>query len=161
MHTYRADIKLQNPGNFFPVTVKAGSMPEAKQNIQHIYNPLIIQNLRQESNNSNSSSGSDSEVGNGTVAFVLFCLGIWAFVSFAPWIMSGLGGALGTWIGEKVSGQSVDEYNNRTDDEGHGKAALVFALALIMGGFGFVKGIEVKKYFDTPSSTPPAQVKTK
>jgi hypothetical protein len=70
-----------------------------------------------------------------------------------------LGGAAGAWIGEKVTGQSLEEYTDRDDDSGHGKAALVLALTLFAGGFGFVQGDGIKKGFDAPST--PAQVQQK
>ena len=70
----------------------------------------------------------------------------------------GLGGAAGAWIGEKVTGQSIEEYNEREDDLGHSKAAIVLALSLLLGGIGFVTGDEIKKGFDAPSV--PEQVKS-
>lgn len=158
MATYQAEILLKNPGNYFTVTVDAGAVYEARQNIQHIYNPVSIRNLHEVRKGSTSSS--DGEGSDGTVAFVFLCLGIWAFISFTPIILMGVSGALGTWIGEKVSRQSISEYNEREDDAGHGKAAFVFVLALIMGGFGFVKGVEIKNYFDAPT-TPPSEIKPK
>ena len=69
----------------------------------------------------------------------------------------GLGGATGTWIGQKVTGQTIEEYNEREDDSGHSKAAIVVALALILGGIGFVKGDELKKSFDAPDAAAQVQ----
>jgi hypothetical protein len=69
----------------------------------------------------------------------------------------GLGGAFGTWVGEQVTGQSIEEYNERDDGLGNKRASVVVALALILGGIGFVKGDEIKKGFDADSV--PAEVK--
>jgi hypothetical protein len=70
----------------------------------------------------------------------------------------GLGGATGAWIGQKVTGQTIEEYNERDDGLGNKRAAAVLALSLILGGIGFVKGDEIKKGFDAPSV--PEQVKS-
>lgn len=159
MATWRADVFVNSNVGRISTEVEAATFSGAKEQIYAKHgNVQSITNLRQVRRNSTSSS--DGEVSDGTVAFVFLCLGIWAFISFAPIILMGVSGALGTWIGEKLSGQSLSEYAERSDDSGHGKAAFVFALALIMGGFGFVKGIDVKNYFNEPS-TPSSEVKPK
>ena len=135
--------------------VEAATASGAKEQIYAKHgNVQSIRNLRQV-----SSSGSEMSTSDG-LGLLILCGAIWALVSFTPWILMGFGGALGTWIGEITTGQSVSEYTERTDDSGHGKAAIVFALALIMGGFGFVKGTEIHNYFNSPS-TPSSEVKTK
>lgn len=161
MATWRAEIKLKNPGNFFPVTVEAGAAYEARQNIEHIYSPYTIRNLHQVSKSSISSSSSDDD--SSVTAFV-YLVGIafilWIFASFTPWITMGIGGALGTWISEKITGQSLSEYADRSDNSGHGKCLIVLATALILGGYGFVKGVDIQKHLES-SSSPPSQVKIK
>ena len=72
-----------------------------------------------------------------------------------------LGGVTGTWIGQKVTGQTLEDYNQRDDGSGNKRAAFVVALALILGGIGFVKGDELKKEFDAPTSTPTEIKKSK
>jgi hypothetical protein len=156
MATYKAEIKTVPTGSSYTVTVESGSISTAKQEIEHLYKPIYIRNLRQVSNSNSSSSSGVGDIG-GTVGLIGLVAAGWAFVSFTPWILMGLGGALGTWIGEKVTGQSVEEYTQLDDDSGHSKAAIVLALALLLGGVGFVKGDEIKKSFDTPDA--PAQVK--
>lgn len=159
MALWKAEVFVNSRVGRISTEVEAATFSGAKEQIYAKHgNVQSITNLRQVSKNSSSSS--NSEVGNGTVIFIfLFLLG-WTFVSFTPWILMGVGGALGTWIGQLVSGQTIEEYNDRTDDAGHGKAAFVFALALILGGFGFVKGVEIQKSFDSPS-TPSSEVKMK
>lgn len=155
MATWKADIKTTPTGSIYSVTVEAGASYVARQEIERLYNPIFIRNLHQVRNNSSSSSGdSDSSSVGGAVALIGLVAAGWAFMSFTPWILMGLGGAAGTWIGEKVTGQSIEEYNERDDDLGHSKAVIVLALALILGGLGFVKGDELKKGFDAPSDTP-------
>ena len=69
----------------------------------------------------------------------------------------GLSGATGTWIGQKVTGQTIEEYNERDDGSGNKRTAIVVALALILGGIGFVKGDELKKSFDAPDAAAQVQ----
>ena len=159
MATWKADIKTTSTGSIYSVTVEAGASYVAKEEIERLYRPIFVRNLRQVSRNSGSESSSESSVG-GAIALVGLIAAGWAFVSFTPWILMGLGGAAGTWIGQKVTGQSIEEYNEREDGLGNKRAAAVVALALLLGGIGFVKGDEIKKGFDAPSV--PAEVnKTK
>ena len=159
MATWKADIKTTPTGSIYSVTVEAGASYVAKEEIERLYRPIFVRNLRQVSRNSGSESSSESSVG-GTIALVGLIAAGWAFMSFTPWILMGLGGATGTWIGQKVTGQTIEEYNERDDGLGNKRAAAVVALALLLGGIGFVKGDEIKKGFDAPSV--PAEVnKTK
>ena len=160
MATYQAEIKVTSTGSYFPVTVEAGASYVAKETIQHIYSPISIRNLHQVSNRSSSNPAASEASMNATVGLLgLIAVG-WAFMTFTPWILMTVGGAAGAWIGEKVTGQSVEDYNERDDDLGHGKAATLLALSLILGGVGFVQGDSIKKGFDAPSDTP-AQVSPK
>jgi len=159
MATWKADIKTTSTGSIYSVTVEAGASYVAKEEIERLYRPIFVRNLRQVSRNSGSESSSESSVGAAIALVGLIAAG-WAFVSFTPWILMGLGGAAGTWIGQKVTGQTIEEYNERDDGLGNKRAAAVVALALLLGGIGFVKGDEIKKGFDAPSV--PAEVnKTK
>jgi hypothetical protein len=160
MATWQAEIKVTNTGSYFPVTVEAGASYVAKETIQHIYSPITIRNLHQVSNRSSSNPAASEASMNATVGLLgLIAVG-WAFMTFTPWILMTVGGAAGAWIGEKVTGQSIEDYNERDDDLGHGKAGIVLALALILGGVGFAQGDSIKKGFDVPSDTP-AQVSPK
>ena len=159
MATWKADIKTTPTVSIYSVTVEAGAAYVAREEIERLYSPIFVRNLHQISRNSPSSSGdSDSSSAGGAVALIGLIAAGWAFMSFTPWILMGLGGAVGTWIGEKVTGQTLEEYSERSDDSGTSKAGIVIVLALLLGGLGFVKGDELKKGFDAPSDTP-AQVK--
>lgn len=160
MATWKADIKTTPTGSTYTVTVEAGASYVAKEEIERLYQPIFIHNLRQVRDGESSSSGSGVDVG-GTVGLIGLVAAGWLFMTFTPWVLMGLGGAAGTWIGEKVSGQSLEEYNERDDGSGNKRAAFVVALALFLGGFGFVKGDEIKKGFDAPSSVPAEVNKTK
>lgn len=92
----------------------------------------------------NSSSGGHIDIGSwGGIAVAAVVL--WLLIEFTPWILMFGMGATGAWIGEKVTGQSIEEYGNSDDDTGHGAIAVVLALSLILGGLGFVKGNEIKQ----------------
>ncbi len=155
MATWKAEIKVTNNGSLFPVTVEAGSSGTATETIKHIYNPILIRNLHQIRQNSNTSSSSDGDVSlTGTAYLIGIAFLLWIFATFTPLVIMGFSGAFGTWIAEKVTGQSLMEYAERDDDTGHGKALIVFAVALIVGGFGFVKGVEIQKGFNAPADLP-------
>ncbi len=158
MATYKAEIKTVPTGSPYTVTVESGSISTAKEEIEHLYDPIYIRNLRQVSSGSSSSGGSSGD-GSGTLALIGLAAAAWAFVSFTPWVMMLAGGAAATWFGQLITGQTIEEYNELGGDGGHKKVALVVALAILAGGFGFVKGDEIKKGFDAPSDVP-AQVKT-
>jgi hypothetical protein len=155
MATWKADIKTTPTGSIYSVTVEAGASYVAKQEIERLYNPIFVRNLHQVRNNSSSSTSSGD--GSGAIGLIGLVAAGWFAITFTPWILMLVGGAAGAWIGEKVTGQSIEEYNEREDNMGHGKAATVLALSLIVGGIGFVKGDEIKKGFDAPTDTP-AQV---
>jgi hypothetical protein len=155
MATWRAKCWLGSSSGYQELEVESNTITGAKEQFERIYGAEQVINLRQV-----RSGGSVSESGGvgGAVGLIGLVAAGWAFMSFTPWILMGLGGAAGTWIGEKVTGQSIEEYNERDDDLGHSKAGIVIVLALLLGGLGFVKGDELKKGFDAPSDTP-AQVK--
>lgn len=159
MATWRAEVFVNSRVGRVNTEVEAATYSGAKEQIYAKHgNVQQIVNLRQVSSR-NLSSGSDSGDMSGTVALVGLIAAAWAFFTFTPWILMGLGGAVGTWVGEKVTGQSIADFgeNGSEDDSGYTKAGITLALALILGGVGFVKGDEIKKGFDAPDS--PAQVK--
>lgn len=158
MATWKADVFVNSRVGRIATEVEAATFSGAKEQIYAKHGDVQqITNLRQVNNSSGSSSSSFD--GGGTVALLGLIAAGWAFMSFTPWILMVVGGAAGTWIGEKLTGQSVEEYSESNSDTGHTKAAIVLALALILGGVGFVKGDEIKKGFDSPSDTP-AQVQS-
>lgn len=151
MARWTADVFVNSQVGTIKTEVDAATYSGARQQIYAKHGDVqTITNLR-EVRSGNSSSASVGDVGGGAALVGLIAIA-WLFITFTPWIMMGLGGAIGTWIGEKVTGQSIEEYTERDDDSGHGKAAIALVLALLAGGFGFVQGHEMKKGFDSPSS---------
>jgi hypothetical protein len=155
MATWRAKCWLGSSSGYQELEVQSSTPYGAKEQFQRIYGAEQIINLREVRGDSNSS-GSGLDFG-GTVALIGLIAACWAFVSFTPWILMGLSGATGTWIGQKVTGQTIEEYNERDDGSGNKRAAIVVALALILGGIGFVKGDELKKSFDAPDAAAQVQ----
>jgi uncharacterized membrane protein len=158
MATYRAEIKVTSDGSYFPVTVEAGASYTAKETIEHIYNPITIKNLRQVSSSSGSSGDSGLDAGSSIGIIGLIAVG-WLFVTFPQYILMLILGAFGTYCGQALSDQTLEEYTQREDDRGHKRAAFVLALALIGGGFGFVQGTNFQKEWNTPDT--PTEVKQK
>ena len=159
MATWRAKCWLGSSSGYQDLEVQSNTLNGAKEQFKRIYGAEQIINLREVRSRDSSSSGSGVDFsGAGGIGLIGLLIVGWAFVSFTPWILMGLGGAAGAWIGEKVTGQSIEEYNEREDDLGHSKVAIVLALSLLLGGIGFVKGDEIKKGFDAPDA--PAQVQS-
>ena len=153
MATWKAEVFVNSRVGRINTQVEASSFQGAKEQIYAKHGDVQqITNLR-EVRGASSSSGSGSGDVGGTVALIGLVAAGWAFVTFTPWILMGLGGAAGTWIGEKVTGQTIEEYNERGDNMGHKRVAFVVALALILGGVGFVKGDEIKRGFDAPDTS--------
>jgi hypothetical protein len=146
--------------NYYTETVEANTSHDAVARVQRANPGCQVRccNSYNKSQNGNSSIPSVGNVGGGA-ALVGLIVGGWVFITFTPWIMMGLGGAIGTFIGEKVTGQSIEEYTERDDDSGHGKAAIALVLALLAGGFGFVQGTNLQKEWN--NSNTPAEVRTK
>lgn len=159
MATWKAELFVNSRVGRINTEVEASTFSGAKEQIYAKHgNVQQIMNLREVSRRRGSTSSSSSSDVGGTMGLLGLVAVAWAFVTFTPWILMGLGGAAGLWIGEKVTRQSVEEYAGKGNDSGHGKAAIALALSLLAGGFGFVKGDEIKKGFDAPSS--PTQVES-
>jgi len=159
MGRWRAKCWLGSSSGYQELEVQSNTTYGAKEQFKRIYGAEQVINLREVRGESNSS-GSGIDFG-GSVGLIGLVAAGWAFFTFTPWILMGLGGVTGTWIGQKVTGQTIEEYNERDDGSGNKRAAFVVALALILGGIGFVKGDELKKEFDTPSSVPTEVNKSK
>lgn len=104
-----------------------------------------------ESNSNSSDPGS-------ILGLILVAGGIWAFITFMPWVLMIVYGSAATWSAEKITGQSVEEYSNtkNPDDKQSKKALIVFVTAVFFGGLGFVQGSGWQKGLnsDTPSNQP-------
>ena len=157
MATWKAEVFVNSRVGRINTEVEAATFSGAKEQIYAKHGDVQqIVNLREVRRNS-GGSGSSMDIGS-TGALIGLVAAVWAFATFTPWIMMGLGGALGTWIGELTTGQSVQDYADSEEDNGHKKMAIVLSLALILGGVGFVQGHNIKNSFDAPV---PTEVKSK
>lgn len=94
-------------------------------------------------NYSRSESSSSSDIDFSGTGGLIALLGLlWAAFAFLPWVLMFIGGAAGVWIGQIVTGQTLDEYNTNNDptDGEHTRALILFVLALSLGGWRFVQG---------------------
>jgi hypothetical protein len=80
MATWKADIKTTNTGSVYTVTVEAGASYVAKEEIERLYDPIFIRNLRQVSSGSSSSSSSGDIGGYLTIGAFLFF--VWLVVEY-------------------------------------------------------------------------------
>ena len=111
----------------------------------------------------NYSRSSDSGDFSGSGGLVILIALLWATFTFLPWVLMVAGGAAGAWIGQLVTGQSVDDYNsndNPTDGE-HIRALILFLLTISLGGWGFVQGTIWQREAQTDTTPKVEQVKTK
>lgn len=157
MATWRAKCYLGSNTGWQNLEVESNTSVGAIEQFKRVYGAEQISNVTQVSSGS-SSNGSSLSIG-GTGALIGLAAGAWAFVTFTPYILMLIGGVAGTWIGEKVTSQSVEEYTNQGDNGNHNKAAIVLVLSLLLGGIGFVQGDSLKKGFDAPSV--PSQIHLK
>ena len=144
MPRFTAECYLSDKLGISQIEVSANTSYQAQDIMRKVYGAQRISNIREiRENNTNSSTTSGG-------AGILILLGfIWALFSFAPWILMIVGGMFGTWIGQFVTGSSLEESVDREDVP---RVLIVFVLAILAGGFGFVKGNEVKDYFNTPDT---------
>lgn len=144
MARWTAECYLSDKLGISQIEVSANTSYQAQEIMKKVYSAQRISNIREiRENNTNNSTTSG---GTGLIVLLGF---IWALFSFAPWILMIIGGMFGTWIGQFVTGSSLEESVDREDVP---RVLIVFALAIMAGGFGFIKGNEVKHYFNTPDT---------
>ncbi len=159
MAIWKAEVRLTNSGFYFPVTVEAPTVATAKETIHHIYNPITIRNLRCTGKRSFSSG---TEIG-GTSLLIGLVVMVWLFSNFAHFILMGIGGFGGAWIAQLLTGQSLSDYSecDEEDASSHIKFMIMLILSLILGGVGYVKGLDVKNHIDNVNQTQQTEIKQK
>ena len=145
MATWKAKCWLGTSNGYQNLTVQSNTFHGAKEQLERIYGATQVINLRQVRE---TSCNNDSTINiGGLFSLVLLVGSIYSFVMWTPWVLMGLGGAFGTWIGEKITDQTVQEYIEY-DDASQKRMGIVLILALIVGGFGFVQGDKIhQEYF--------------
>jgi len=84
MATYKAKIKTVPTGSAFEVTTESGCISTAREQIEKLYDPIYIHDLREVNGGSLFSSGDDL---GGWLMFGLILFGIWLIVEYW-WIVA-------------------------------------------------------------------------
>ena len=99
MATYKAEIKTVPTGGQFTVTTESGSISTARQQIEKLYDPIYIYNLR-ECRGGGSSSGEDAFC---WLYLIAFAVALYVIVEYW-WIVVPLGViCLIAWICKQFS----------------------------------------------------------
>ena len=142
MPTFEAILTLPNGQGCHKMTTVANDVTGADAQFRRVYGAVEVTNCHKVDDNS-SSGGSGSTMDTETaVGAVAVGAGLIAFIMFMPWILMAAGGAAGTWIGQKMTGYSIEEYNNTTNhsEKEMKRAGVILAMALLLGGIGFTTG---------------------
>lgn len=144
---WTAQCWMGSKSGYVDIEVTASTWGGAKEQLENIYGAQQIINLREV--RSGSSGGGEGISTSGGMALVGL-LGAGAlFLYFTPWVLMTLYGGAATWVAEKVTGQSVQEYADTNDEETsegqHKKALITFGAALLFGGLGFIQGTSWNK----------------
>lgn len=126
------------------IEVSASSVSGAKEMLKNVYGAQQITDLREVRGNNASSDGSSGYLLLGVLAG-----GAWAFVTFTPWILMLGGGMVAAWLSQFAVGDTLED---AVEEEKGGKIAIILALTLLAGGFGFVKGTEIHKQLNVPDA---------
>lgn len=140
---WTAQCWMGSKSGYVDIEVSASSFSGAKEQLQNIYGAEQIINLREIRG---GSSGGGLDIGSGLRnTWIIVLLGGGALLLyFTPWVLMTVYGAGGTWLAQKLTGQTIEEYNETSDEETtteqHKKAGIVFASALFLGMIGFIHG---------------------
>lgn len=140
MARWTAKCWMGSKSGYQDIEVSANTIGGAKEQLQNIYGAEQIINLREV--RGESSGGGIGLSPDGKMWFIGI-LGAGALLLyFTPWILMLLYGGAATWVSQKITGQTLEEYGETEDstDEEHKKAAIVFCSALLFGMIGFVHG---------------------
>jgi hypothetical protein len=138
---------MGSASGYVDIEVSANTINGAKEQLQSVYGAQQIINLREVSSN---GGGLSSSLPSGSSVWIVGLLGgAAAFLYLTPWVLMTIYGGFATWVGEKVTNQSIQEYNDtpndETTEEQHKKAMILFGAALLFGGIGFIQGTFLHK----------------
>lgn len=144
--------------------VQASTLSGAKQQLERIYGAENIWNLRQVREQSDISPSSVS--GGAAIVGLFAAAGL--FLYFTPWVLMTAYGGAGTWLSQKITGQTLNDYfdsGSKTKSEDK-KFLIVMTSAILCGMVGFIHGTswnsELNKQYDLDGKqTKVEQVKTK
>ena len=116
------------------------SRSAAEAQVQSMYGAKEVYSCNPISTPSSNSSGSFSGVGDGSssgigpggiLALVVIGCAIWVFVEYTPYVVMGVLGATGVWIGGKI-----------------GNKIMALILTFALGAFGFYLGTDWSNQFN-------------
>jgi len=123
--------------------------------IVHDKPSLIVHDKPSKTSNNGSNSESDVTDSSGVGSLILLGIGVVLFASTLPWSSMVVGGAVGTWASQLLTGTKLED---ALDEDKNKTAAFILIAALTLGGFGFVKGAEFKNEYNSPA-TPELNIK--
>lgn len=150
----RCKVEMHVNGNRFTEYMEANGYEDAKRTALarnptakvvscNLDNPTYSTSSSSSGSSSSTSSGSSSSDGGNIEGFFGLALlvgMVWAAFTFLPWLVMGLGGMIGAWIGKQT-----------------GRTSLVILLALLAGGAGYYQGDkwhgELTEFFATEEVT--------
>jgi len=128
---------------------------EAQPGVKRIISSLIVHDKPSKTSNNGSNSESDVTDSSGVGSLILLGIGVVLFASTLPWSSMVVGGAVGTWASQLLTGTKLED---ALDEDKNKTAAFILIAALTLGGFGFVKGAEFKNEYNSPA-TPELNIK--
>lgn len=145
---WKAECWLGSSSGYVDIEVTASTATGAKEQMVNIYGAERVVNLREISSGNNESFSSPT----ASAATVGLVGSFFLFVYFTPWILMILYGAAATWVSEKVTGQTVEEYidiqEEESNDSSNVKALITFGAAILFGAVGFIHGNSLNKEFN-------------
>ena len=150
----RCKVEMHVNGNRFTEYMEANGYEDAKRTALarnptakvvscNLDNPVYSTSSSSSGSSSSTSSGSSSSDGGNIEGFFGLALlvgMVWAAFTFLPWLVMGLGGMIGAWVGKQT-----------------GRTSLVILLALLAGGAGYYQGDkwhgELTEFFATEEVT--------
>lgn len=111
----------------------------------------------------NYSSSNDDTDFSGTGGLIILLGLLWAAFTFLPWVLMFAGGTAAVWIGQLLTGQTVDEYTSIDDPTNNEtiRFLIVLILSITVGGWGFVQGTLWQREVQMDSTPKVEQVKPK
>ena len=110
----------------------------------------------------NTQSTDDTNF-SGTGGLIVLLGLLWAAFTFLPWVLMFAGGTAAVWIGQLLTGQTVDEYTSIDDPTNNEtiRFLIVLILSITVGGWGFVQGTLWQREVQTDTTPKVEQVKPK
>ncbi|ATW62728.1 hypothetical protein SCBWM1_gp44 [Synechococcus phage S-CBWM1] len=142
MAKFRATCWLGQEGGQQTIEVNATNAGYAEKMMRSVYGAKSVGNLVEVK----PERGDSPSSGFGPIIILLVAL----VAAFPPWVLMVIGGAAGTWIAEKVCRVSIEE---AMDNDMVSRFWIIFLIALIGGGIGFVKGTDLQREVNSPVPT--------